>query len=371
MRIGLAARWLAQESGGAREYTQHLIHHLLLVDRRNDYVVFHNSKSSQGRFPAAREVVIPTSSRLLWDYVGLPIYAWKERIDLLWVPSYVIPWTVTGRAVVSFLDMAYFLMPKAYRFRDVQYMQRAIPGSLKRAAAVLAISENTRQDIARLFPDVGSKVFVTHLAPSPIYRRIADQKMLTSVREEYGLQEPFVFYPGSVSPRKGLSLLLQAFVRLHRERQVSHSLVITGGRTWGDSGIDSSLKQLPPGQVRILGHVSASILPALYNLADLCVYPSLFEGFGLPVLEAMICGCPVVCSSLTSLPEIAGDAAMLVDPNDVPALADAIFEALTDPELRSSLIEKGLTRVASFTWENTARETLGVFESVVQRNRIG
>lgn len=364
MRIGLVARWLSIESGGARQYTDHLIRELLRIDQDNEYVVLYNSPEFLGRFPTASEIAIPIASKLLWDYVGLPLCVRKERIDLLWTPSYVVPFPVACHAVSTFLDMAYFVMPESYKRTDVLYMKCAIPGSVKRSSALLAISENTRRDIVRLFPDAKSKIFVTHLAAPPHYRPVTDQEALASTRAEFGLQQPFIFYAGSISPRKGIPFLLRAFANLKKKHGIPHRLVLTGGRRWRDAKIRASFRQLPQQQLVVLGHVPDAVLPSIYTLADLFVYPSLYEGFGLPVLEAMACGCPVVCSNLSSLPEVAGDAALMVDPTDDHALADAMHVALTDPQTRNSLITKGLERSALFSWEETARRTLRVFNSI-------
>jgi glycosyltransferase involved in cell wall biosynthesis len=261
--------------------------------------------------------------------------------------------------------MAYFTFPQSYRPLDVLYMQAAIPGSFRRVAALIAISEHTKKDIVSLFPFTKGKVKVTYPAASPRYGRVGDTDGLGEVRDKFGLESPFIFYAGSLSPRKGCEYLLQAYAGL-LEKQVPHKLVLTGGWTWGKTDVFHLVEILDlEGRVEILGSVPDEDMPFLYNLADLTVYPSLYEGFGLPVLEAMACGCPVVCSDLTSLPEVAGDAAMMVDPRDVPALTAAMCTSLTDSRARDSMIKKGLARAAAFTWEKTAAQTLQVFESVM------
>jgi glycosyltransferase involved in cell wall biosynthesis len=368
MRIGLIARWLELPASGAKHYTLNLIRALLQVDEHNRYVVFHKAPKAMGTFPTAREVLVSGKSKLLWDYLHLPIAVRRERIDLLWTPSYVVPFPVRCRSVASVLDLAYFCSPGSYRISDVLYMRSAMAGSFRRADALLAISEYTKNDIVRLFPFAESKVTVTHLAPSSRYQRSIDKEALEAVRQRYSLSRPFVFYAGSISPRKGCSFLVNAFEMLKRRERIPHKLVLTGGWTWGTPDIVEVIKEMDlEGEVTVLGQVAAQDMPVLYNLADLLVYPSIYEGFGLPVLEAMACGCPVVCSNLTSIPEVAGDAALAVDPRDVSALAAAIYTALTDLTTRTRLIERGVERAASFTWEKTARKTLDVFEQVAHR----
>jgi hypothetical protein len=231
--------------------------------------------------------------------------------------------------------------------------------------ALIAVSEHTKKDIVNLFPFTKEKVEVIYEAASSRYKRFEEKNRLSEVRDKYNLESPFIFYAGSISPRKGCDYLLRAYAEL--KKQIPHKLVLTGGWTWGKTGVFDLIKVLGlDGKVKILGAVPVRDMPLLYNLADLSVYPSLYEGFGLPVLEAMSCGCPVVCSNLTSLPEVAGDAALMVDPKDISALTEAMHTALTDLQVRNSLIERGLARAATFTWEKTARKTLQVFESVME-----
>jgi len=365
VKIGLSARWLQLPAGGAKEYTLNLIQALLQIDQKNEYVVFHNAQEVMGTFPTAREVPLLGHNKLWCDYVQLPCAVNRENVDLFWTPSLVVPFPIKCKSVATVTDLAYITFPKSYKSLDVLYMRTAIPGSFKRASALLAISEHTRKDIINLFPFTEGKVTVTYLAASSSYKRIDEIKPLDTMRDKYSLHHSFIFYAGSISPRKGCSYLLQAFAILKNQKHILHKLVFTSGWSWGSKDVFDLIETLNLKEdVIILGEVPAQDMPLLYNLADLFVYPSLYEGFGLPVLEAMACGCPVVCSNMTSLPEVAGDAALMVDPRDISSLADAMYTVLTDAQARGDLIEKGLARAASFTWEKTARKTLEVFERV-------
>ena len=363
MRIGLAARWLQLPSGGAKEYTFNLIHALLQIDQRNEYVIFHSDPACLGMFPTTTEVLLPAHNKLWWDYIQLPAAVMRHGIDLLWTPAYVIPFPIRCAAVASVHDLAYFTLPESYQISDVIYMRATMAGSFRRAAALLAVSDYTRHDIIRLFPFAADKITVTYEAAAPQYRSDLDVDVLQAVQARYALPQPYVFYAGSISPRKGLSYLLEAFARLKQQHDLPHRLVFTGGWQWGNTELNALIDRLSiRSDVLVLGDVPAADMPALYALADLFVYPSLYEGFGLPVLEAMACGCPVVCSNLTSLPEVAGEAALQVDPRDVPAMTGAMYQALSEATLRHDLISRGFTRAAAFTWEATARKTLDVFE---------
>ena len=367
MRIGLVARWLDLHSGGAKEYTRQLIHHLLKVDPQNEYFIYYKSNKFLRSFPDpnAHESVIPFSNRFLWDYIGLPLFAAHNKLDLVWSPSYIIPFTLHRRSAVTFHDLAYFFFSEAYQWADITYMQAAIPGSIKRATAILSVSESTKADIIHLSPEAKPKTFVTYEAASPLFRRISDEVTLSSVRKTYHLDQPFIFFAGSISPRKGLPLLVKAFIALKKKYKVNHKLVITGGRQWGAKN-QEIFNGISPSDVQILGHVPDDVLPVLYSLSDLFVFPSLYEGFGLPLLEAMACGCPVVCSDRTSLPEVAGDAALLVNPENTAELADAMAEIIKNKAKRMELISRGYERASAFSWENTAINTLKVFEWAVR-----
>ncbi len=365
MRIGLAARWLELPPCGPREYTENLIRALLQFDQRNEYVVFHSAAAYLGTFPRATEILLPSQNKLWWDYVLVPRAIARQQLDVFWTPSYIVPFSVRCKSIATVLDLAYFTLPQAYRRADVLYMRAAMRGSFRRAAALLAVSDYTRRDIVRLFPFAAEKTVITYAAAASQYHRDLNPNWVATVRQIYDLPASFVFYAGSISPRKGLPYLMEAFALLKRQWHLNCQLVLTGGWQWGRSDVRQLIARLDlEGDVRTLGHVPAEHMPALYALADLFVYPSLYEGFGLPVLEAMACGCPVVCSNLTSLPEVAGEAALLVDPRDVQVLAEALRRGLTDRVLRGDLVARGLAQAAAFNWETTACKTLNVIERV-------
>jgi glycosyltransferase involved in cell wall biosynthesis len=288
MRIGLAARWLDLPPGGAREYTLNLIRALLELDHQNEYIIFYGDPANVGLFPAASEIVVRARNKLWWDYGPLPAAVARSKIDLFWTPSYVVPFPIRCKSVASVLDLAYFTLPQSYEMRDVVYMRLAIPGSFRKAQALLAISEYTKQDLVRLFPFAKEKVTVTHLAAPLQYHARHDPERLHAVQVKYSLPLPYIFYSGSVSPRKGLPYLLEALAKL-KSRNPPHRLVLTGGWSWGKVDLRALIERLGlQDQVVFLGSVPGEDMPPLYELADLFVYPSLYEGFGLPVLEPVL-----------------------------------------------------------------------------------
>jgi glycosyltransferase involved in cell wall biosynthesis len=240
-----------------------------------------------------------------------------------------------------------------------------LPHILPKVEAVITISEQSRRDITKYLPVEPEKVTVTKLAASRNFLVMPDDEVIP-VLKRHQISYPYILYVGSIEPRKNLLRLLEAYRQL-RLWSTKWRLVIIGARNyWKSSPVMDHVAEFGLEQcVRFTGYVPDEDLPALYNGADLFVFPSLYEGFGLPVLEAMACGTPVVTSNSSSLPEVAGDAALLVDPYDVEAIAAAMVRVLADPDLAEALRQKGLRRAGEFTWERTARETIAVYEQVL------
>jgi glycosyltransferase involved in cell wall biosynthesis len=237
--------------------------------------------------------------------------------------------------------------------------------AVRRADHLLAISEHTRRDLIDLLGAPPAGVTVTHCGVDPTFRPL-DAAQVAAWRARYGLPERFILYVGTLEPRKNVPRLLDAYARLRRRGPVP-PLVLVGGRGWRHAAIDARLAALGLGDaVRFLGYVPAAELPLCYNAAGVFVYPSLYEGFGLPPLEALACGTPVVTSNAASLPEAVGDAAVLVDPRDPAALADALAAALADEPLRQRLRAAGLAQARRFSWRRMAEQTLAVYHDVQQ-----
>lgn len=363
MRIGITARGLSERSGGAKQYIDSLISSLLEIDRANEYFLFYDSPSHLGRYPSAKEIYLRIPSKLLWDHLGVPYLTRKYGIDVLFCPKNVVPNLVRCKTVVAVLDLTHFKFPKEYRWTDKCYMRLFVPSSVKKADMVIAISQNTRRDIIQTFDIEPDKVVAIPLAPDKKYRQITDENLKKEVRERYGLYSPYIFFPGALSPRKNIVTLVKALGEI--KDKIPHKLVFTAGKSWKDSVVYKTIKELGlSDRVVTLGHVKDSDMPVLYAIADLLVYPSIYEGFGLPAIEAMACGCPVISSNSSSLPEVVEDSAITVDAMDVKGLSDAICRVLTDGVLREELIRKGFVQAGKFSWERTAGETLAIFKEV-------
>ena len=366
MRIAFSARGLSVRSGGMHQLIKSLLPALAEQCAGDELFVFYNSERWLGLTPGCKEIIIKSRNRLWWDQVLLPKMLRKFKIDAVICPKNVTPFLAKCRCYINIADLAYFdRQLNAYPFLDTMYMRTLIPLSVRKADGIFAISEHTRKDIIHYTGCEPEKIKVAYLAADKMYQPIDNADQLRYVRQKYDIGDKFIMYVGSLSPRKNIVRLLEAFSLLRDK--IEHKLVLTGSKSWKDSTVYQAMEQLDlTGRIKKLGFVDHDDMPALYNLADAYVYPSLYEGFGLPVLEAMQCGCPVVTSSATSLPEVAGDAAVIVDPLDVGAIADSIYQVLTDNQLRERLISRGFEQAKKFSWNQTAKIML---DTIRQQSR--
>jgi glycosyltransferase involved in cell wall biosynthesis len=262
-------------------------------------------------------------------------------------------------------DTTLWMFPRYHPRRRLLAMRPLIPLAARRAAAIIAVSAATRRDLLRILKVPEHKVHVIHEAPGRQFRPLAGTEALERVRAHYGLPASFVLYVGTIEPRKNLPRLLRAFQLVRQQGFPTHALVLVGHRGWKDAAVMRMVEDLElDGTVRLLGYVPTDDLVALYNLAEVLAFPSLYEGFGLPVVEAMACGTPVLTSPRGSLAEVAGDAAEFVDPLDVESIGDGLRRLLSDSNRRAELRATGLARAARFRWDETAARTRRVYEMV-------
>ncbi len=308
------------------------------------------------------------------EKVTSPIYSaieqWEmfrrtESMPLLHVPHFNIPVLRKGKLVVTVHDLIYYHDADASKSRfGKPYVEFLFKQIAKKASAILTVSEFTKTDLLSSFPDVSpDKVFVTHEAASPIFRPIADTRDLAALREKHSLRRNFVLFVGSLKAHKNLPVLMQAVEWLRRERQMDLELVIVGRRDMRNHHLWTALQSKT--FIRYLGELPDADLVGLYHLAGAFVLPSFREGFGLPVLEAMACGTPVIVSNRASLPEIAGNAGLIFDAARVDELSTLLYNVLSDEDMRKRLSAAGLERVKEFSWKKTAELTLAAYEKAL------
>jgi glycosyltransferase involved in cell wall biosynthesis len=353
--IGIDARAAAEVTAGRGRYVRELLRALeaLPEARETRFVLY--GREPWGDFDPAR---------FAWRLVGLRDPAWhvavaalaSRAVDVfLSTNSYLTAWFCLRPTAVVVYDLVPFVDRAQAHAGTARIEKATIRPALRRAAALPCISAATRDDLVRLFPHARAKATVIPLAADAAFAGPA------AAPGRPDAHRPYVLAVGTLEPRKNLERLVAAWAQLPVALRERHDLVLVGARGWDDSAI---LRAARDAGAHLLGRVTDDDLHALYAGASAFVYPSLYEGFGLPVLEAMAAGAPVVTSSVSSLPEVAGDAALLVDPLDTPAIAHAIERVLTDPALAEELRRSGRERARAFSWERTARETLALLEGL-------
>lgn len=371
MRIGIDATALPPKPVGAGNYIIHLIRALVAFDGEDELVIFSQKMGpSLINLPERRQVewVILAdknpAARLIWEQTLFPQLIQRSRVDLLHSLHYTRPIRLPCLSVVTFHDMTFFLYPQLHTFWKRSFFPLAIRASARKADALIAISESSRQDAIRLLNIPSKKIFTTQLGVDPSFRPISDLNEKRRVAEKYDLPEKFILYVGLVEPRKNLPILIHAYKKLV-DNGVNHNLVLVGRYGWRFEEVLHQIDALRlEDKILLAGYVSQADLPLVYNLSSLFVYPTIYEGFGLPALEAMACGIPVITTEVSSLPEIVGEAGVLVPANDQQALYKAINKVLQDPELHRDLTNKGLKRAAKFSWQQTAQLTMQVYRQV-------
>jgi glycosyltransferase involved in cell wall biosynthesis len=373
MHIGLLVYGLDRPLSGISRYTLELTRALAALPGGHEVLLL--AAGSTGALTEGnnlRSVPLFGCSRLPGLVtLGNVLIPWKARrlqVDIVHDPTGVTPFLFGAggaRTVVTLHDVFAWSCPGHSTAMDTLLYRYWLPHVLPRVDAVITDSQASKTDVIRYLKVPHDKTHVIYGGVSASYRPISvDETARTASR--YGLPQGYILFVGSIEERKNLRRLLQAYAWL-RQRGEERPLAIVGPRKWKYAHILQTVEELGIGdQVIFTGYVPEEDLPTLYSGADLFVFPSLYEGFGLPPLEAMACGTPVVCSNTSSLPEVVGDAAITVDPYDVKALADAMHRVLSDAALREELRAKGLARAKMFTWEKAARETLAVYEKVLQ-----
>jgi glycosyltransferase involved in cell wall biosynthesis len=369
LRIGFDATPAVRQVGGIGRYTRELLRALAEADGQSVYRLFYASPPGAPRQPLP-DLPSNFSVRSLpfddvwfarvWHRAQLPLPVdWiTGPIDLFHSPDFTLPPTRRGtRSLLTVHDLSFVRDPESALPVLRAYLNKVVPRSVARADHVLADSAATRSDLMELYGTPPGKISVLYSGVNAAFKPIRDATLLQAARARYGLGDgPFILAVGTLQPRKNYARLIQAFAEL-REKELA--LVIAGGRGWLYEQIFAEVERLGLGRRVIFpGFVADEDLPALYSAAAVLAYPSIYEGFGLPILEAFACGTPVVSSNASCLPEVAGQAALLVAPTDIAALAEGLARALSDTALRAQMTAAGLARARIFTWQGAAQQLL-------------
>jgi glycosyltransferase involved in cell wall biosynthesis len=370
VRIAIDAR--KYRDFGIGTYIRNLVRQLARLDRATEYVLLckpQDCADLAALGPNFRAVVETAPPYSVAEQIRIPIALRRERADLFHAPHYVLPPLINCRSVVTIHDCIHLLFPQYLPGRLAYgYARTSLWLATHRSNRVLTVSETSKSDILRRFHIPADKVTVVYNAIDERLSEVPAEAEFERVRIRYQLRDPYALYAGNIKPHKNLERLIDAFDRLRHEPGFEAlKLVIIGDEISRYQGLRRAVHEHKLHKhVRFFGFVPVETLSVLYRLASVFVFPSLYEGFGLPPLEAMASGTPVVTSNVSSLPEVVGDAAVLVDPYDPDSIADGMRRVLTDDDLRASLRQRGLERVREYSWEQSVARIREVYEEVMQ-----
>lgn len=369
MRIAFDGTTLTPGRTGVGYYTEHLLQHLAReVEQTGDEIVVVSNKPIDTQAPLPRHVRVHEGHRfpirIGWMQFRAAAALEALQPDVAHFTNGMIPWAAPSATIVTVHDMSLRLYPQCHPVRRLLLNRPLMHVAIQQASSIVTVSESARRDLLRFHGVPADRVSVVHEAASPAFRPISDRARLEDVRVRYGLPKRFILYVGTIEPRKNLTRLMTAFAAARRAGIPQH-LVCVGPYGWSSNDLSGHIKKLGiEDAVHFTGYLPFDHLPAIYNLGDFFVFPSLYEGFGLPVVEAMASGLPVLTSNSSSLGEIAGDAAVTIDPTDTDAMIASIRHLATDVDLRRQMSERGLERARGFSWTQTAREMLRVYHRV-------
>lgn len=370
MRIGIMLRSI-DEKGGVGVYTRNIVKELLQLDNSNEYVLFYANPSNLGLFSHHKGVTerwVKGKNKAYWDQIGIPLACRYEKVDIIFHPKFTVPLFAPCKAVMV-VHGADWLIPDQARFYptwDVKYMQMMLPLYFKKSSCVISVSQETTDNFNRILKLPPDKVQTIYFAPGRQFKRITDSESLKKVKEKYNLPDKYIL---TLTKRKGdsrknLGQIFMAYAHYHKQTDSPHKLVVGGKDCYlfkDEYGIPN---EGYGSNISFPGWIDQADMPAVFTLADLYLYPSNLEAFPIPLTEAMACGTPILTSNVNGLKEIAGDAALLIDPSDTVSISEGMSKILTNTKLREALSKKGLERSSLFTWDLCAKKTLALLENV-------
>jgi glycosyltransferase involved in cell wall biosynthesis len=372
MRIGIMLRSI-DEKGGVGVYTRNIVQELLQIDRKNEYMLFYANPANIGTFAHHEKVTerwVRDSNKAIWDQIAIPRACRREQVDVLFHPKFTAPLLAPCPVVMTVHGADWFMPDQAiyYPPLDVLYMRIAMPLYLKKCQMVISVTQSTTDDFNQALRLEPNKLQTVYFAPARHFQRVRDPEVLRMVRARYQLPDRFILTltKRQGDGRKNLGQVLKSYALYHNSTNNPSKLVI-GGRDCHLFRAEYGLPDDGLGRdVLFPGWIEQTDLPAVYSMADLYFYPSNLESASIPVMEALACGTPIITSNVNGLQEIAGDAALLVNPRDTIAIAAALCQILSEPALRQTLSERGLIRAQRYNWDECAAQTLAIIEAAAR-----
>ncbi len=378
MHIGIDVSSAVNQRAGIGRYTRQLVKNLLRPDSEDYFSLFtfYGDEKGFSQDVGSAEKVEFKSKHYPGRFFRFMLFALYATglspdflvspLDLFHSPDHVFPACKKIPTVLTIHDLAFLIYPENYTRINRRYLMAMIPKSVRNARKIITDADNTKKDLVRLLKVPEEKIHVIHPGIESRFRPMSKDNG-TEIRARYYVPNDFyLLYVGTLEPRKNLANLIKAYYEIKNNKGIQHKLVICGAAGWLYQKLFKLVVELDlQNDIVFTGHIPDEHLPAVYSRAELLIYPSIYEGFGLPPLEAMACGIPVICSNTSSLPEVVGDAAILIDPYNIEKIAEAMIRVISDEDLKSELKEKGLKRAKAFTWEKTAEETLKVYREAV------
>lgn len=373
MNVLINGSGLINKPTGVQYYIKNLVNELINQHSKTTFEIFlwgenkHITKHFNQEHVAIHNVKFFSNklARIAVENTYLPFYFNKKQFNVFHGPAYVLPYFTPIPSVLTVHDLIAFEHPEFCQDQSVIYFNFFLPRSVKKATKIIAVSQTVKNTIIEKFKISGDKIDVIYLGVSEKFRNNLKEDYLQEVKNKYKLPSQFFLFVGNIEPKKNLDRLLEAFIKLKRNTDIPHKLVIVGKPGWKYKSFFNLLSKSNHSEdVVLTNYVCENDLPAIYNLCDVFVFPSLYEGFGIPALEAMACGKAVLISNKGALPEITGNNCLQVDPYSIDEIANGMYNLITDASLKNNLIEKSLKWVKDFTWENTAKRTLKVYEDV-------
>jgi glycosyltransferase involved in cell wall biosynthesis len=371
MKIGIMLRHYEQQEGGVKVYTKKLLPLLFSLGSRHQYVlIYQNAKllGTYAQYSNVEEVAVRVPGTVTWDQLAVPWIVRKKRIDLIFNPKFTIPFFCNAKKMFVLHGSEWFVIPEHFKKHDQWYFNFFVPLYCRYADAFVAVSNAVKRDVVKHTGVAPGKVHPIHNGFDPVlFQPVSEKETLSAVRQKYALPPRFILWCGQIESRKNVARLLRAFAQI--KDSVPHDLVLAGEQRWSTSAELRVVKELGiEDRLHFPGWVQHSDLPAVYSMAELFAFPSLYEGFGIPLVEAMACGCPALSANTCAPPEVLDGSGYLVDPLNITDIAEGMRKILLDAGLRATMTAKGLERAKAFSWEQCARQVLQVFDGLQPAN---